>query len=216
MRKNLIITGLPGAGKGTQAERIIEAYNIPHISTGDMFRDAIKHETTLGMEAKAFMDKGELVPDEVTNGIVKERLQEADTKNGFLLDGFPRTMDQTLALETIMNELDRQIDAVINVEVSPEILKQRLSGRLICRNCGATYHKLTQPPKVDGVCDKCGSTDLYQRDDDKPATVENRIRINQEQSKPILEFYNEKNLLHTVDGEIGIENVFSEIQNIIG
>ncbi len=216
MRKNLIITGLPGAGKGTQAERIIEAYNIPHISTGDMFRDAIKNETTLGMEAKAFMDKGELVPDEVTNGIVKERLQEADTKNGFLLDGFPRTMDQTLALETIMNELDRQIDAVINVEVSPEILKQRLSGRLICRNCGATYHKLNHPPKVDGVCDKCGSTDLYQRDDDKPATVENRIRINQEQSKPILEFYNEKNLLHTVDGEIGIENVFSEIQNIIG
>lgn len=216
MRKNLIITGLPGAGKGTQAERIIEAYNIPHISTGDMFRDAIKNETTLGMKAKAFMDKGELVPDEVTNGIVKERLQEADTKNGFLLDGFPRTMDQTLALETIMNELDRQIDAVINVEVSPEILKQRLSGRLICRNCGATYHKLNHPPKVDGVCDKCGSTDLYQRDDDKPATVENRIRINQEQSKPILEFYNEKNLLHTVDGEIGIENVFSEIQNIIG
>ena len=216
MRKNLIITGLPGAGKGTQAERIIEAYNIPHISTGDMFRDAIKNETTLGMEAKAFMDKGELVPDEVTNGIVKERLQEADTKNGFLLDGFPRTMDQTLALETSMNELDLQIDAVINVEVSPEILKQRLSGRLICRNCGATYHKLNHPPKVDCVCDKCGSTDLYQRDDDKPATVENRIRINQEQSKPILEFYNEKNLLHTVDGEIGIENVFSEIQNIIG
>lgn len=216
MNKNLIITGLPGAGKGTQAERIIETYNIPHISTGDMFRDAIKNKTSLGMEAKAFMDQGELVPDEVTNGIVKERLQEDDTKNGFLLDGFPRTMDQTLALETIMNELDRQIDAVINVDVNPEILKQRLSGRLICRNCGATYHKLNHPPKVAGVCDKCGSTDLYQRDDDKPATVENRIRINQEQSQPILTYYNEKNLLHTVDGEIGIENVFSEIQNIIG
>ena len=216
MNKNLIITGLPGAGKGTQAERIIETYNIPHISTGDMFRDAIKNKTSLGMEAKAFMDQGELVPDEVTNGIVKERLQEDDTKNGFLLDGFPRTMDQTLALETIMNELDRQIDAVIYVDVNPEILKQRLSGRLICRNCGATYHKLNHPPKVAGVCDKCGSTDLYQRDDDKPATVENRIRINQEQSQPILTYYNEKNLLHTVDGEIGIENVFSEIQNIIG
>lgn len=214
--KNLIITGLPGAGKGTQAERIIEKYGIPHISTGDMFRSAIKNETQLGLEAKSFMDKGELVPDEVTNGIVKERLQEEDTKNGFLLDGFPRTMDQANALDTIMTDLDRTIDAVINIDVNPEVLMSRLTGRIICRNCGATYHKVNHPPKVEGVCDKCGSADLYQREDDKPETVENRIRINQEQSAPILEYYSNKGLLHTVDGEIGIENVFSEVQNIIG
>ncbi|MGO4994719.1 adenylate kinase [Jeotgalibaca porci] len=213
--KNLIITGLPGAGKGTQAERIIEKYEIPHISTGDMFRSAIKNETQLGLEAKSFMDKGELVPDEVTNGIVKERLQEEDTKNGFLLDGFPRTMDQADALDKIMTDLDRTIDAVINIDVNPEVLMSRLTGRIICRNCGATYHKVNHPPKVEGVCDKCGSTDLYQREDDKPETVENRIRINQEQSAPILEYYSNKGLLHTVDGEIGIENVFSEVQNII-
>ena len=214
--KNLIITGLPGAGKGTQAERIIEKYEIPHISTGDMFRSAIKNETQLGLEAKSFMDKGELVPDEVTNGIVKERLQEEDTKNGFLLDGFPRTMDQADALDKIMTDLDRTIDAVINIDVNPEVLMSRLTGRIICRNCGATYHKVNHPPKVEGVCDKFGSTDLYQREDDKPETVENRIRINQEQSAPILEYYSNKGLLHTVDGEIGIENVFSEVQNIIG
>lgn len=216
MKKNLIITGLPGAGKGTQAERIIEKYGVPHISTGDMFRSAIKNETQLGLEAKSFMDKGELVPDEVTNGIVKERLQEEDTKNGFLLDGFPRTMDQADALDQIMTDLGREIDAVINIDVNPEVLMSRLTGRIICRNCGATYHKLNHPPKVEGVCDRCGSTDLYQREDDKPETVENRIRINQEQSKPILEFYSEKGLLHTVDGEIGIDNVFAEVQNIIG
>lgn len=213
--KNLIITGLPGAGKGTQAERIIEKYGIPHISTGDMFRSAINNETQLGLEAKSFMDKGELVPNEVTNGIVKERLQEEDTKNGFLLDGFPRTMDQANALDQIMTDLDRTIDAVINIDVNPEVLMSRLTGRIICRNCGATYHKVNHPPKVEGVCDKCGSTDLYQREDDKPETVENRIRINQEQSAPILEYYSKKGLLHTVDGEIGIENVFSEVQNII-
>ena len=216
MKKNLIITGLPGAGKGTQAERIIDKYGIPHISTGDMFRAAMKNETALGLEAKSFMDKGELVPDEVTNGIVKERLQEEDTKNGFLLDGFPRTMDQAVALDNIMTELGRQIDAVINIEVNPGVLMARLTGRLICRNCGATYHKLNHPPKVEGVCDRCGSTDLYQREDDKPETVENRIRINQEQSKPIIEFYSKKGLLHTLNGETEIEDLFQEVQDIIG
>lgn len=216
MNKNLIITGLPGAGKGTQAERIIEKYGIPHISTGDMFRSAMKNETELGLEAKSYMDKGELVPDEVTNGIVKERLQEEDTKNGFLLDGFPRTMDQADALDQIMSDLGRKIDAVINIDVNPEVLMSRLTGRIICRNCGATYHKVNHPPQAEGVCDKCGSTDLYQREDDKPETVENRIRINLEQSAPILAYYSNKGLLHTVNGEIGIENVFSEVQNIIG
>lgn len=214
--KNLIITGLPGAGKGTQAEQIVDVYGIPHISTGDMFRAAMKNETELGLQAKSFMDKGELVPDEVTNGIVKERLQEEDTKNGFLLDGFPRTLVQAKALDVIMSELNSSIDGVINIEVNPEVLKSRLSGRIICRNCGATYHVINHPPKVEGVCDRCGSHDLYQREDDKPETVENRIRVNLEQSKPILDYYSEKGLLYTVDGEIGIEKVFSEIQSIIG
>lgn len=214
--KNLIITGLPGAGKGTQAERIVDVYGIPHISTGDMFRAAMQNGTELGKQAKSYMDKGELVPDEVTNGIVKERLQEEDTKNGFLLDGFPRTLVQAKALDKIMSELRKNIDAVINIEVNPDVLKARLTGRIICRNCGATYHLINHPPKVEGVCDRCGSHDLYQREDDKPETVENRIRVNQEQSKPILDFYSEKGLLHTVNGEIGIENVFSEIQSLIG
>ena len=189
---NIILMGLPGAGKGTQAEKIVATYGIPHISTGDMFRAAMQQETELGLKAKSFMDKGELVPDEVTNGIVKERLQQADTEKGFLLDGFPRTQAQAEALDKILAELNRSIDAVINIEVNPEILMQRLTGRIICRNCGATYHKTNNPPKVEGTCDRCGSHDFYQREDDKPETVENRIQINIEQSKPILNYYNAK------------------------
>lgn len=212
---NLIIMGLPGAGKGTQAEKIIAKYNIPHISTGDMFRAAIQNETALGLEAKSYMDKGELVPDEVTNGIVKERLQESDTEKGFLLDGFPRTLVQAEALDKIMTELDKKIDAVINIDVNPEVLMQRLTGRFICRTCGATYHKTNNPTKVEGTCDRCGGHEFYQREDDKPETVENRIQINLIQSQPIIEFYSEKGLLHTVDGEIGIDNLFTEIQKII-
>lgn len=212
---NLIIMGLPGAGKGTQAEKIIAKYNIPHISTGDMFRAAMKNETALGLEAKSYMDKGELVPDEVTNGIVKERLAESDTEKGFLLDGFPRTLVQAKALEAIMNELDKKTDAVINIDVNPEVLMQRLTGRIICRSCGATYHKTNNPPKIEGTCDRCGGHEFYQREDDKPETVENRIQINLEQSQPIIAFYSEKGLLHNVDGEIGIDKLFTEIQKII-
>ena len=212
---NLIIMGLPGAGKGTQAEKIIAKYNIPHISTGDMFRAAMKNETALGLEAKSYMDKGELVPDEVTNGIVKERLAESDTEKGFLLDGFPRTLVQAKALEAIMNELDKKIDAVINIDVNPEVLMQRLTCRIICRSCGATYHKTNNPPKKEGTCDRCGGHEFYQREDDKPETVENRIQINLEQSQPIIAFYSEKGLLHNVDGEIGIDKLFTEIQKII-
>jgi len=208
--------GLPGAGKGTQAEKIVATYGIPHISTGDMFRAAMQQETELGLKAKSFMDKGELVPDEVTNGIVKERLQQADTGKGFLLDGFPRTQAQAEALDKIMEELNRSIDAVINIEVNPDILMQRLTGRIICRNCGSTYHKTNNPPKVEGTCDRCGSHDFYQREDDKPETVENRIQINIEQSKPILNYYNAKGLLRNVDGESGIDNLFKTIQSIMG
>ena len=213
---NIILMGLPGAGKGTQAEKIVAAYGIPHISTGDMFRAAMQQETELGLKAKSFMDKGELVPDEVTNGIVKERLQQADTEKGFLLDGFPRTQAQAEALDKILAELNRSIDAVINIEVNPDILMQRLTGRIICRNCGSTYHKTNNPPKVEGTCDRCGSHDFYQREDDKPETVENRIQINIEQSKPILNYYNAKGLLRNVDGESGIDNLFKTIQSIMG
>lgn len=213
---NIILMGLPGAGKGTQAEKIVATYGIPHISTGDMFRAAMQQETELGLKAKSFMDKGELVPDEVTNGIVKERLQQADTEKGFLLDGFPRTQAQAEALDKIMEELNRSIDAVINIEVNPDILMQRLTGRIICRNCGSTYHKTNNPPKVEGTCDRCGSHDFYQREDDKPETVENRIQINIEQSKPILNYYNAKGLLRNVDGESGIDNLFKTIQSIMG
>lgn len=213
---NIILMGLPGAGKGTQAEKIVATYGIPHISTGDMFRAAMQQETELGLKAKSFMDKGELVPDEVTNGIVKERLQQADTEKGFLLDGFPRTQAQAEALDKIMEDLKRSIDAVINIEVNPDILMQRLTGRIICRNCGSTYHKTNNPPKVEGTCDRCGSHDFYQREDDKPETVENRIQINIEQSKPILNYYNAKGLLRNVDGESGIDNLFKTIQSIMG
>ena len=213
---NIILMGLPGAGKGTQAEKIVATYGIPHISTGDMFRAAMQQETELGLKAKSFMDKGELVPDEVTNGIVKERLQQADTEKGFLLDGFPRTQAQAEALDKILAELNRSIDAVINIEVNPDILMERLTGRIICRNCGDTYHKTNNPPKVEGTCDRCGSHDFYQREDDKPETVENRIQINIEQSKPILNYYNAKGLLRNVDGESGIDNLFKTIQSIMG
>lgn len=213
---NIILMGLPGAGKGTQAEKIVATYGIPHISTGDMFRAAMQQQTELGLKAKSFMDKGELVPDEVTNDIVKERLQQADTEKGFLLDGFPRTQAQAEALDKIMQDLNRSIDAVINIEVNPEILMQRLTGRIICRNCGSTYHKTNNPPKVEGTCDRCGSHDFYQREDDKPETVENRIQINIEQSKPILNYYKAKGILRNVDGESGIDNLFQTIQSIMG
>ena len=213
---NIILMGLPGAGKGTQAGKIVATYGIPHISTGDMFRAAMQQQTELGLKAKSFMDKGELVPDEVTNGIVKERLQQADTEKGFLLDGFPRTQAQAEALDKIMQDLNRSLDAVINIEVNPEILMQRLTGRIICRNCGSTYHKTNNPPKVEGTCDRCGSHDFYQREDDKPETVENRIQINIEQSKPILNYYKAKGILRNVDGESGIDNLFQTIQSIMG
>ncbi|GMQ74050.1 adenylate kinase [Tetragenococcus halophilus] len=212
---NLVLMGLPGAGKGTQAEKIIAKYNIPQISTGDMFRQAIAKKTDLGLEAKSYMDKGELVPDEVTNGIVKECLAESDTEDGFLLDGFPRTLDQAEALDDMMEDLSKKIDAVIEIKVPEEVLVERLSGRYICRDCGATYHKIFNPPKVEGTCDRCGGHDFYQREDDKPETVRNRISVNVKNSEPILEHYNKKGLLYSIDGNREIDEVFAEIQQIL-
>ncbi|MGC6768728.1 adenylate kinase [Enterococcus sp. LJL128] len=212
---NLILMGLPGAGKGTQAERIIDEYGIPHISTGDMFRAAMKNETALGLEAKSYIDKGELVPDEVTNGIVKERLAEPDTAKGFLLDGFPRTLDQAEALDQMLKELNKKIDAVIDIHVEEDVLIERLAGRFMCKNCGATYHKIFNPPTVEGTCDRCGGHEFYQREDDKPETVKNRLTVNIKSSAPILAYYKEKNLLHTIDGNREINDVFSDVKTII-
>jgi adenylate kinase len=207
--------GLPGAGKGTQAEQIVQKYGIPHISTGDMFRAAIKGETELGLQAKSFMDKGELVPDEVTIGIVRERLSESDCEKGFLLDGFPRTVPQAEALENILSELNKKIDFVINIDVDQEILMERLTGRRICKSCGATYHLVFNPPAKEGVCDRCGG-ELYQRADDNEETVKNRLDVNIKQTKPLLGFYESKGYLRNIDGQQEIGNVFSDIDALLG
>lgn len=212
---NLVLMGLPGAGKGTQAEKIVEKYGIPHISTGDMFRAAIKEGTELGLKAKSFMDKGELVPDEVTIGIVRERLSKEDCNKGFLLDGFPRTVPQAEALEQILSDLGRKIDYVINIDVDQDILMERLTGRRICKQCGSTYHLVFNPPKKDGVCDRCGG-ELYQRDDDNEATVKNRLQVNVEQSKPLLDFYETKGYLRNINGQQEIDKVFADVDNLIG
>lgn len=206
--------GLPGAGKGTQAEQIVEKYNIPHISTGDMFRAAMKNNTELGRKAKSFMDNGDLVPDEVTNGIVRERLSEDDAKDGFLLDGFPRTVEQAQELENILSDLGTELDAVINIDVEKDVLMKRLTGRWICRTCGKTYHEIYNPPKVAGKCDLDGG-ELYQRDDDKKETVEKRLNVNMKQTKPLLDFYSEKGKLHNINGVQDIKDVFVDVEKIL-
>jgi adenylate kinase len=211
----LVLMGLPGAGKGTQAERIVEKYGIPHISTGDMFRAAIKEETPLGLEAKSYMDAGNLVPDEVTIGIVRDRLSKKDCEKGFLLDGFPRTVAQAEALEEITNELGRKIDYVLNISVDSDKLMQRLTGRRICQTCGSTYHVIFNPPKVEGVCDKDGGT-LIQRQDDNEETVRNRLDVNMKQAKPLLDFYGEKGYLKNIHGDQDIDKVFQDIDQLIG
>lgn len=212
---NLVLMGLPGAGKGTQAEKIVEKYNIPHISTGDMFRAAIKDGTELGLQAKSFMDKGELVPDEVTIGIVRERLGKNDCEKGFLLDGFPRTVAQADALENILSDLNRPIDYVINVDVDKDILMERLTGRRICKGCGATYHLVFNPPTKEGVCDRCGG-ELYQRADDNAETVQNRLDVNLKQTKPLLSFYEDKGTLRNINGQQDINVVFQDVEKLLG
>ncbi|WLR50982.1 adenylate kinase [Bacillus tianshenii] len=212
---NLVLMGLPGAGKGTQAEQIVEKYDIPHISTGDMFRAAMKEGTQLGLKAKEYIDKGELVPDEVTIGIVRERLGKDDCKKGFLLDGFPRTVAQAEALEEITGELDRKIDYVLYIDVEKDSLMARLTGRRICKDCGATYHVIFNPPAQEGVCDKCGG-ELYQREDDNEETVSNRLEVNIKQTQPLLDFYEEKGYLRKVDGNQEINQVFVDVDKLLG
>jgi adenylate kinase len=212
---NLVLMGLPGAGKGTQAERIVENYGIPHISTGDMFRAAMKEGTELGLQAKSFMDKGELVPDEVTIGIVRERLSKEDCQKGFLLDGFPRTVPQAEALENLLVDLNKKIDYVININVDKELLMERLTGRRICKECGSTYHLVFNPPAKEGVCDRCGG-ELYQRADDNAETVQNRLDVNIKQQEPLLTFYELKGYLRTIDGQQDINKVFTDIEHLLG
>ncbi|MDN6731038.1 MAG: adenylate kinase [Atopostipes suicloacalis] len=212
---DLILLGLPGSGKGTQAEYICKNYAVTHISTGDIFRAALKNETPLGLEAKEYMDTGELVPDELTNNIVKERLQEEDVEQGFLLDGYPRTLVQSKALKENLNKIGRKLDAVIYLKVEEQTLIERLSGRYICSNCGASYHKLFNPTKIEGVCDNCGATNFYQRDDDKPETVKKRIEVNREQTQDLIEFYKEEGILIEIDGNQSPDEVFADIKSLL-
>lgn len=211
---NIILMGLPGAGKGTQADSIVEKYEVPHISTGDMFRAAISEGTELGLKAKSYMDQGALVPDEVTIGIVRERLSKADCEKGFLLDGFPRTVPQAEALDELLADMDRKIEHVINIEVDPEELVKRLTGRRICKVCGTSYHLQFNPPKVEGVCDKDGG-ELYQREDDNPETVKNRLDVNLKQTAPLLDFYETKGVLSNINGQQDIQNVFKDLDVIL-
>src|SRR6476620_2617851 len=214
IRMNLVLMGLPGAGKGTQAEKIVEKYSISHISTGDMFRAAIKESTDLGLQAKSFMDQGNLVPDEVTIGIVRERLSKEDCAEGFLLDGFPRTVAQAEALENILSDLNKKIDYVINIDVDQEFLMERLTGRRICKSCGSTYHLVFNPPTKDDVCDRCGG-ELYQRADDNAETVQNRLEVNQKQTKPLLDFYEGKGYLRNINGQQDIRKVFDDLDQLL-
>lgn len=215
MSMNLVLMGLPGAGKGTQAQKIVEDFDIPHISTGDIFRAAMKNGTPMGIEAKKYIDKGELVPDEVTNGIVKERLAQDDTKNGFMLDGFPRNLAQANALNEMLAEDGRKLDTVVNIHVEPSVLVDRLSGRFICKNCGATYHKLYNQPKVEGTCDVCGHHEFFQRDDDKPATVKNRLDVNIKLNTPLVDFYEKQGVLHQINGEQDIDKVYQDVKTVL-
>lgn len=211
---NIVLMGLPGAGKGTQAARIVEELKIPHISTGDMFRAAVKEETPLGLEAKSFMDQGQLVPDRVTIGIVRERLGKDDCANGFLLDGFPRTVPQAEALDELTKDLGRELDVILYIEVDEAELLKRLTGRRICRDCGATYHVVFAPSKAEGVCDRCGG-ELYQREDDREETVANRLKVNLEQTGHLLDYYQSTGKLHRVNGQQPIEHVTDEILSLI-
>ena len=205
--------GPPGAGKGTQAKRIIAAYDIPHISTGDMFRAAIKAGTPLGNLAKSYIDQGHLVPDDVTIGLVKERLSEPDCANGYLLDGFPRTIPQAEALEVLTKEIKRPITHVVDIEVANKELIRRICGRRVCKQCGAPYHVDTMRPKVEGVCDICGGN-LIQRPDDNESALVTRLDHYVKDTKPLLDFYQEKGLLHTFDGTVGPDSLLNELNKL--
>ena len=211
----LVMLGAPGAGKGTQANMIAEKYGIPHISTGDIFRANIKEGTDLGKEAKSYMDKGELVPDELTVRLLLDRVSKDDCKDGYVLDGFPRTIPQAEVLEKELEKNGDRIDKAVNVDVPDENIVNRMSGRRACLKCGATYHIVHIPPRKEGICDNCGS-ELVQRDDDKEETVKNRLKVYHDQTAPLIEFYSSRNVLETVDGTKPSEDVFANICSILG
>lgn len=211
----IIMLGAPGAGKGTQAKKIAAQYSIPHISTGDIFRANIKNNTELGQKAKTYMDKGELVPDSLVVDLIMDRFKEADCANGYVLDGFPRTIPQAEALDNALKANGEKVDFAINVEVPDENIINRMSGRRACVGCGATYHIKYNPTKVEGVCDACGQK-LILRDDDKPETVKNRLSVYHEQTQPLIDYYNKAGVLAEVDGTKDMEDVFKDIVNILG
>ena len=211
----IIMLGAPGAGKGTQAKKIAEKYQIPHISTGDIFRSNIKEGTELGMKAKAYMDQGGLVPDELTIGMLMDRIQKDDCKNGYVLDGFPRTIPQAESLTNALNERNQKIDYAVNVDVPDENIVNRMSGRRACLSCGATYHIVYKPSKVEGICDVCGDK-LVLRDDDKPETVKKRLSVDHDQTQPLIDYYKEAGVLANVDGTQDMEKVFSDIVAVLG
>ncbi len=210
----IIMLGAPGAGKGTQAKMIADKFGIPHISTGDIFRANIKNNTPLGQEAKKYMDEGKLVPDELTVKILLDRVAQEDCKNGYVLDGFPRTIPQAEVLDQELTKLGDHVDHAINVDVPDENIVKRMSGRRACLNCGATYHIEHIPPKQEGICDKCGSQ-LVLRDDDKEETVLNRLKVYHDQTQPLIDYYTKKNILKTVDGTVDMKDVFAAITAIL-
>ena len=208
----ILLMGPPGAGKGTQSPNLVEKYGVPAISTGDMFRAAVRDNTPLGTKAKEYMDAGQLVPDDVTIGIVKDRLAQEDTKKGFILDGFPRTLDQAIALDVVLQELGINSVHVIDITMEPELLVSRNTGRRICKNCGATYHVANLPSKVEEVCDKCGG-ELYQRADDQEGTVRKRLEVYSTQTKPLIDYYKNRGLYKQNDGNQDVKKVFQDITN---
>lgn len=211
----IIMLGAPGAGKGTQAKMIAEKYGVPHVSTGDIFRANIKNGTELGMEAKKYMDQGLLVPDELTVRILLDRVAQDDCRNGYVLDGFPRTIPQAEVLDGALSERGDKIDYAINVDVPDENIIKRMGGRRACLSCGATYHIEHIPPKQDGICDVCGK-ELVLRDDDKPETVKNRLEVYHKQTQPLIDFYEAKGILRSVDGTVPMKDVFAAIVEILG
>ncbi len=212
---DFILLGPPGAGKGTQAKLMIDKWNIPQVSTGDILRTAVREGTALGIEAKGFMDSGELVPDRVVIGIIAERLREEDAAEGFILDGFPRTIPQAEALQEILDDLGRNIDHVISIEVDDEELVTRLTGRRMCKGCGESFHVVFNPSDKEGVCDRC-SGELYQRDDDKEQTIRQRLAVYSDQTQPLIAFYEKQGKLRRIDGTGSIEEIFSRVVNASG
>ena len=211
----IIMLGAPGAGKGTQAKKIAEKYGIPHISTGDIFRANIKGGTELGMKAKSYMDQGQLVPDEVTIGMLLDRISQSDCADGYVLDGFPRTIPQAESLTASLKDRGEKMDYAIDVDVPDEAIVTRMGGRRACLGCGATYHIVFNPTKTEGICDVCGQ-ELVLRDDDKPETVQKRLTVYHDQTQPLIDYYKNEGILHTVDGTQDLNDVFKGIVNILG